>query len=60
MLSTGIPELQNTEDIEYLRQALELDLTDAQVSEERGSFWERGRFETEREREKWWWSSIKR
>ena len=28
MLSTGIPELQSEEDIEYLREALELDLSD--------------------------------
>lgn len=31
MLSTGIPELQSEDDIQYLRQALVLDLTDEEA-----------------------------
>jgi hypothetical protein len=33
MLSTGIPELQSEEDIEYLREALELDLSEAEAND---------------------------
>ena len=31
MLSTGIPELQSESDIEYLRQALVMDMTDEEA-----------------------------
>jgi hypothetical protein len=33
MLSTGIPELQSEDDLEYLRSTLRLDLTDKQAAE---------------------------
>jgi len=33
MLSTGIPELQSTEDLEYLRMAFCLDLSDSEAAE---------------------------
>ena len=36
MLSTGIPELQSEADIEYLRQALVMDLTDEEAGKQIG------------------------